>query len=78
MGNQNIVDATQFSVDLEAEVGESLRGGLHYILHLDTLGCHAQQSISNTLHLRYKARNKMFASILFQDSLLMHNYILGH
>lgn len=51
MGYQNVVDATQFSIDLEAEVRECLRGGLHYILHLDTLGCHAEQSISNTLHL---------------------------
>lgn len=52
MGYQNVVDATQFSIDLEAEVGECLRGGLHHILHLDTLGCHSQQSISNTLYLR--------------------------
>lgn len=52
MGNQDVVDATQFSIDLEAEVGKRLRGGLYHVLHLDTLGCHAQQSVSNTLHLR--------------------------
>lgn len=52
MGYQNVVDATQFSINLETEVGQRLRRGFHNILHLDTLGCHAQQSISNTLYLR--------------------------
>ena len=52
MRYQDVVDASQLDVDLEAEVGEGLRGRLHHILHLDALGGHAQEGVSYTLHLR--------------------------
>lgn len=41
MGHQDIVDAPQLGVDLEAEVGEGLGGRLHHVLHLDTLSGHS-------------------------------------
>lgn len=49
--NQDVVDASEFDVDLEAEVGQCLRRGLDYVLHLDTLSGHAEQGVSNPLHL---------------------------
>ena len=52
MRHKDVVDAPQFGVDLQAEVGQGLRGGLHHVLHLDALGGHAQQGVSHTLHLR--------------------------
>ena len=51
--HQDVVDASQLHIDLEAEVGEGLRGRLHYVLHLDTLRGHAQERVSHTLYLRY-------------------------
>lgn len=51
MRHQNIVDASQLGVDLEAEVGESLWGRLHHVLHLHTLGGHAEQRVAHPLHL---------------------------
>ena len=51
--HQNVVDASQLHIDLEAEVGEGLRGCLHHVLHLDTLRGHAQERVSHTLYLRY-------------------------
>ena len=54
--HQDVVDAPQLDVDLQAEVGEGLGGGLHHVLHLDTLGGHAQESVSHTLHLRYRTK----------------------
>lgn len=48
---KNVVDSTQFDINLEAEVGKGLRCGFLYILHLDTLRGHAKNSVSNTLHL---------------------------
>lgn len=50
--DQDVVDATQFDVDLEAEVRKGLRRRLHHIFDLDTLGSHAKEGVSNTLHLR--------------------------
>ena len=52
MWHQDVVDAPQFGVDLQTEVGQGLGGGLHHVLHLDTLGGHAQQGVSHPLHLR--------------------------
>lgn len=49
--NQDVVDASQFNVDLQTEVGEGLRRRLHYVLHLDTLGGHAKEGVSHPLHL---------------------------
>ncbi len=51
MRHQDVVDASQLGVDLEAQVGEGLRRRLHYVLHLHTLGCHAEESIPHPLHL---------------------------
>lgn len=42
MWHQHIVDASQFGVDLEAEIGQGLRGGLHHVLHLHALSGHSQ------------------------------------
>jgi len=58
--HQDVVDAAQLHVDLEAEVGEGLRGRLHHVLHLDALRGHAQQGVSHTLHLRYGWVEKVF------------------
>jgi len=49
--NQDVVDSSQFDVDLEAEVGQRLRGRLHHVLHLDALGGHAEEGVSHPLHL---------------------------
>ena len=54
--HQDVVDAPQFGVDLQAEVGQGLGGRLHHVLHLDTLGGHAQQGVSHPLHLRCGGR----------------------
>lgn len=51
MRHQDVVDAAQLGVDLEAEVGKGLRGRLHYILHLHALGGHAEEGVSHPLHL---------------------------
>lgn len=51
MRHQDVVDSSQLGVDLEAQVGEGLRGRLHYIFHLDTLGRHAKKSVTNTFDL---------------------------
>ena len=51
--HQNAVNSTQFDVDLETEVGESLGGGTHNVLKLDTLRGHTQHCITHTLHLGY-------------------------
>jgi len=51
---KNVVDSTQFDINLEAKVGKGLRCGLLYIFHLDTLGGHAKNSVSNTFHLSYE------------------------
>ena len=37
-GHQDVVDAAQFDVDLQAQVRKRLRGGLVHVLHLDALG----------------------------------------
>ncbi len=50
MGYQYVVDATQFDVDLETEIGEGLRGGFQHILHLNALSGHSQKSVSNTFY----------------------------
>lgn len=50
--NQDVVDSSQFDVDLEAEVWEGLGGRLHHILHLHTLSGHAEEGVTHTLHLR--------------------------
>ena len=50
--NQDVVDSSQFDVDLEAEVWEGLRGRLHHILHLHTLSGHAEEGVTHPLHLR--------------------------
>lgn len=51
MRHQDVVDASQLGVDLEAQIGEGLRGGLHYVLHLHTLGCHAKERVPDPLYL---------------------------
>lgn len=51
MRHEDVVDASQLGVDLEAEVRESLRGRLDHILHLNTLGGHAEEGVSHPLHL---------------------------
>lgn len=51
MRHQDVVDAAQLGVDLEAEVGEGLRRRLHYVLHLHALGGHAEESVTHPLHL---------------------------
>lgn len=58
MGYQNVVDASQFDIDLETQVGEGLRGGLHHILHLNTLSGHSQKSVSDTFHFRCRKRTE--------------------
>lgn len=42
MRHQDVVDAPQLGIDLQAQVGEGLGGCLHHILHLYTLCCHAK------------------------------------
>lgn len=59
VGYQYIVDAPQFGVNLETEIGERLRGSFYHILYLDTLGCHAKQSVTNTLYFRWRTRDKI-------------------
>lgn len=56
MRHQDVVDASQLGVDLEAQVGEGLRGRLHYVLHLHTLGCHAKESVANPLYLSWRQK----------------------
>lgn len=51
MWNQNVVDASQFDIDLEAEVREGLRGRFYYVLHLHALGGHAEEGVTHPLHL---------------------------
>lgn len=51
--HQNVVDASQLHIDLEAEVGERLRWRLHYVLNLNALCGHAQECVSHTLYLSY-------------------------
>lgn len=51
MRHQDVVDASQLGVDLEAQVGERLRGRLHYVLHLHTLSGHAKKGVPHPLHL---------------------------
>ena len=51
LGQQDVVDPAQLDVDLQAEVGERLGGGLLHVLHLDTLGGHAQHRVPHALHL---------------------------
>ncbi len=41
MRHQDVVDAAEFDVDFEAEVGERLRRGFHHVLHLNTLSGHS-------------------------------------
>ena len=53
LGQQDVVDSAQLDIDLQAEVGERLGGGLLHVLHLDTLGGHAQHRVPDTLHLGY-------------------------
>ena len=65
MRHKDVVDAPQFGVDLQAEVGQGLGGGLHHVLHLDTLGGHSQQGVSHTLHLRWGGGN--ITSFVNQD-----------
>lgn len=50
VGYQYVVDATQFDIDLETEIGEGLRGGFNHILHLNALSGHSQKSVSNTFY----------------------------
>lgn len=59
MRNQDVVDAAQLGVDLEAKVGESLWGRLDYILHLHTLGGHAEERVADALHLSYTNHNNV-------------------
>lgn len=56
MRHQDVVDASQLGVDLEAQVGEGLRGRLHYVLHLHTLGCHAKESVPHPLYLSWRRK----------------------
>lgn len=58
MGYEYVVDAAQFDVDLETQVGEGLRGGLHHILYLNALSGHSQKSVSNTFHFRWRTRTE--------------------
>lgn len=60
MRNQDVIDASQLDVDLEAEVGEGLWGRLHYVLHLHALGGHAQEGVSHPLHLSWGFRDWTF------------------
>ena len=50
-GHKDRVDPTQLHVDLETQVGQSLRAGLVDILGLDTLRGHTQHSVTHPLHL---------------------------
>lgn len=47
---EDVVDSSQLDIDLQAEVGESLRCCLLNIFHLHTLCGHAEYGVSNTLH----------------------------
>lgn len=80
MWNQDVVDASQLDVDLEAEVGERLRGRLHYVLHLHTLGRHAKEGVAHPLHLSCKQirtfniKNNMLSSFNYKARNL-HLYV---
>lgn len=50
MWDQDVVDASQFDVNFEAEVGKCLRRRLHYVFDLNTLSGHPQQRVSDPLH----------------------------
>lgn len=52
MRQQDVVDPSQFDIDLQAEVGQRLRRRLHHVLHLDALSGHAKEGVSDPLHLR--------------------------
>lgn len=51
---EDVVDAAQLDINLQTEVGESLRCRLLNILHLHTLCGHAKYRVPNTFHLSYK------------------------
>lgn len=46
---KDVVDSAQLDIDLETEVGEGLWSGLLHVLHLHTLGGHAQHRVAHTL-----------------------------
>lgn len=58
MGYQDIVDASQFSIDLQTQVGQGLRGRLHYVFHLHTLRGHAEKSVTHSLHLSWRQTHR--------------------
>ena len=49
--HQDTVDPSELDIDLETEVGECLRRCFVHILGLDTLSCHSQDCIANSLDL---------------------------
>lgn len=74
MRHQDVVDASQLGVDLEAQVGEGLRGGLHYILYLHTLGCHAKECITHPLYLSCKQKREK-TKINHKITHFIHTYV---
>ena len=54
--DKDAVDTTKLDVDLEAKVGEGLRGGTEDVLHLDTLRGHTQQCVTNSLYFSWSKR----------------------
>ncbi len=79
MRHQDVVDASQLGVDLEAQVGEGLRGRFHYVLHLHALGGHAEEGVTHPLHLscRQKQRCSIHTHvIIFLCSILISEKIL--
>lgn len=56
--HEDAVDAAQFNVDLQAQVGQRLRRCLVYVLGLYALRGHAQQSVADSLHFGCKQKQK--------------------
>jgi len=48
--NKNTVDASQLDVDFQTQIGQRLRGSFVHIFGVNTLGCHPENSITNTLY----------------------------
>lgn len=56
MRHQDVVDPSQFGIDLQTKVGQGLRGRLHHVLHLDALRGHAQKCVAHSLHLSWRQK----------------------
>ena len=50
--HEDVVDAAQLDVDLEAEVGERLRRRLVHVLRLNTLRRKSAHDVTHALHFR--------------------------